>query len=236
MKKILLIIPAYNEEKNIVKTVMPIKELNLENYQIDYIVINDGSTDKTKEICQNEKFNFLDLSSNLGIGGAVQTGYKYALKKEYDIAIQFDGDNQHDIAYLKDLVEMIENGYDLVIGSRFVSELSEFKSSFLRRVGISFLSWLIKVCTKEKIYDVTSGYRACNKKLISYFAKVYPTDYPEPDSLVQVLKKGYKVKEIPVKMRSRENGKSSIKGFKSIYYMIKVSFAIILADLASKED
>lgn len=235
MKSVLIIIPAYNEEKSILNVVSNIKKVKTNNYLIDYIIINDGSSDNTKKVCLDNKLNFIDLPSNLGIGGAVQTGYKYAYYKNYDIAIQIDGDNQHNPSYITNLCDEINNGYDLVIGSRFVETLSEFKSSFLRRVGINFLSNLIKICTGVKIYDVTSGFRACNKDIIEYFANNYPIDYPEPDSLVQVLKLSKRVKEIPVEMNERKTGKSSIRGLKSIYYMIKVSFAIIISNITAKK-
>ena len=235
MKSVLIIIPAYNEEKSILNVVSNIKKVKTNNYLIDYIIINDGSSDNTKKVCLDNKLNFIDLPNNLGIGGAVQTGYKYAYYKNYDIAIQIDGDNQHNPSYITNLCDEINNGYDLVIGSRFVETLSEFKSSFLRRVGINFLSNLIKICTGVKIYDVTSGFRACNKDIIEYFANNYPIDYPEPDSLVQVLKQNKKVKEIPVEMNERKTGKSSIRGLKSIYYMIKVSFAIIISNITAKK-
>lgn len=235
MKSVLIIIPAYNEEKSILNVVSNIKKVKTNNYLIDYIIINDGSSDNTKKVCLDNKLNFIDLPSNLGIGGAVQTGYKYAYYKNYDIAIQIDGDNQHNPSYITNLCDEINNGYDLVIGSRFVENLSKFKSSFLRRVGINFLSNLIKICTGVKIYDVTSGFRACNKDIIEYFANNYPIDYPEPDSLVQVLKQNKKVKEIPVEMNERKTGKSSIRGLKSIYYMIKVSFAIIISNITAKK-
>lgn len=236
MQKVLMIIPAYNEEKSILDVVKEIKKVKCDDVLIDYIIINDGSRDKTREICIQNDLNFIDLPCNLGIGGAVQTGYKYAFYKEYDIAIQFDGDNQHDGAFIPYLIQEINKGNDMVIGSRFVSDLSEFKSSALRRFGINILSGIIKVCTGVKVYDVTSGYRACNKKLIEYFAYKYPVDYPEPDTLVQVLKKGMKVLEIPVKMRERKEGKSSINGFKSAYYMIKVTLAIIIAAISTRSD
>ncbi len=235
MKSVLIIIPAYNEEKSILNVVSNIKKVKTNNYLIDYIIINDGSSDNTKKVCLDNKLNFIDLPSNLGIGGAVQTGYKYAYYKNYDIAIQIDGDNQHNPSYITNLCDEINNGYDLVIGSRFVENLSKFKSSFLRRVGINFLSNLIKICTGVKVYDVTSGFRACNKDIIEYFANNYPIDYPEPDSLVQVLKQNKKVKEIPVEMNERKTGKSSIRGLKSIYYMIKVSFAIIISNITAKK-
>ena len=236
MQKVLMIIPAYNEEKSILDVVKEIKKVKCDDVLIDYIIINDGSRDKTREVCIQNDLNFIDLPCNLGIGGAVQTGYKYAFYKEYDIAIQFDGDNQHDGAFIPYLIQEINKGNDMVIGSRFVSDLSEFKSSALRRLGINILSGIIKVCTGVKVYDVTSGYRACNKKLIEYFAYKYPVDYPEPDTLVQVLKKGMKVLEIPVKMRERKEGKSSINGFKSAYYMIKVTLAIIIAAISTRSD
>lgn len=231
--KTLVIIPAYNEEKIIESTIKNLKE-NTKN--VDYIVINDGSTDNTKKVCIENNINFIDLSVNLGIGGAVQTGYKYAKKHNYDIAIQFDGDNQHDPKYIDALIKEIENGNDLVIGSRYVENLSTFKSTFVRRAGIKFLSSLIKLVTHKKVYDVTSGFRACNKKIIKYFANHYSIDYPEPDSIARVLKKKYKVKEIPVEMKERTSGKSSINFFDSIYYMIKVSLCIInAAYIANKE-
>ena len=236
MQRVLMIIPAYNEEKSILSVVENIKKVKTKDFMLDYIVVNDGSKDKTREVLIKNKLNFIDLPCNLGIGGAVQTGYKYAFYHDYDVAIQFDGDNQHDTSFIPDLVTNIKKGNDLVIGSRFVGDLSEFKSSKLRRMGINLLSGIIKICTGVKIYDVTSGYRACNKKLISYFANNYPVDYPEPDSLVQVLKMKYKVREIPVIMHERKTGKSSINGFKSIYYMIKVILAIIIADISTKGD
>lgn len=235
--KVLMIIPAYNEEKSIENTVKMLDKASLKNGIIDYIVINDGSRDNTKKVCIENNINFIDLPNNLGIGGAVQTGYKYALYNDYDIAIQFDGDGQHDASYISNLVEEIEKGNDIVIGSRFVKELSEFKSTFIRRLGIKWLSLLIKICTRKRIYDPTSGFRACNKKVIKEFATDYPIDYPEPDTIVTIIKKGYKVSEIPVKMNERTDGVSSLNTniFKPIYYMIKVSLAIIISSLSTKK-
>lgn len=231
--KTLLIIPAYNEEKNIENTIKKI--LDLHNPDIDYIIINDGSTDNTLEILENNHFNYLNLPANLGIGGAVQTGYKYALYNNYDIAIQFDGDGQHNIEYISQLIQQIEASNDLVIGSRFLDNLTGFKSTKTRRVGIKLLSNLIKLCTGKKITDPTSGFRACNKKIIELFSMNYPYDYPEPDTIVKVIKKGFNVKEIPVIMNEREQGKSSINMLKSVYYMIKVSLSIIISSFSNKE-
>ncbi len=234
--KVLVIIPAYNEEKNIVKTVEQIKNTKLRGYTLDYVVINDGSRDNTKKVLEENNINFIDLPFNLGIGGAVQTGYKYAYYNNYDVAIQFDGDGQHNASYIKDLITEIKKGNNIVIGSRFVKELSKFKSTRIRRVGINFLSWLINIVTNKKIYDPTSGFRAADKEIIELFANNYPIDYPEPDTITTVIKKGYNVSEIPVEMKEREHGKSSINPIKSIYYMIKVSLAIIIAGISTKKE
>lgn len=233
--RVLMIIPAYNEENSIVSTVQSLSKANLKGDTLDYVIINDGSKDNTKKVCEENKLNFVNLPVNLGIGGAVQTGYKYALEHDYDVAIQFDGDGQHDAAYIKNLVNEIKNGADIAIGSRYVAELSEFKSTFIRRIGIKFLSFLIKICTGKRIYDPTSGFRASNKEIIKMFANEYPTDYPEPDTIVTVIKKGYNVSEIPVKMKERTSGKSSLSSpIKAMFYMIKVSVAIILSSMTTR--
>lgn len=232
--KTLIIIPAYNEENNIKNTVEKIIELN--NPEIGYIVINDGSRDKTLQVLEENKLDYIDLPANLGIGGAVQTGYKYALYYNYDIVIQFDGDGQHNVEYIEPLIKEIENGNDLVIGSRFIENLDGFKSTKTRRAGIKILSNLIKICTGKRITDPTSGFRACNKKIIKLFSSDYPYDYPEPDTVVKIIKKNFIVKEIPVVMNERQEGKSSINIIKSIYYMIKVSLSIIISSFSSKEE
>lgn len=229
MNKVLLIIPAYNEEKNIERVVDNI----IQNYpQYDYIVINDGSSDATRDVCKARGYQFLNLSINLGIGGAVQTGYKYAKDKGYEIAVQIDGDGQHDIAYLEKMLPALENGEaDVVIGSRFI-EKEGFQSSATRRMGIKILSFLIFICTGRRIKDVTSGFRAVNKKFIDIYARYYPTDYPEPEAIVAaVMNKGI-IKEQPVIMREREQGESSIGLVKSVYYMIKVSLAILVCRIS----
>lgn len=231
--KVLVIIPAYNEEKSIVKVCTDLeKEKNNVDFTLDYIVINDGSVDNTGKICKENNFPVINLVHNLGIGGAVQTGYKYAQKNNYDIAIQFDGDGQHDAGYIKKLVEPIQSKeFEMTIGSRYIEELSEFKSTKLRQLGIKFLSVILKLTTKKKIYDMTSGFRAVNKDIIKIFASDYPNDYPEPETLVNVIKRGYKVKEVAVKMHEREHGKSSITPLKSIYYMVKVSYSMIVRSI-----
>lgn len=229
--KVLIIIPAYNEEKAIKNTVKSILDYNKKyKTKYDYIVINDGSTDDTLKVLEKNKIKHINLISNLGIGGAVQTGYKYAYKNGYDIAIQFDGDGQHDVSYIKKLIEPIEQGKaNMVIGSRFIDKnTSEFKSTALRRVGINILSIIIKFKTKMKLYDVTSGFRAVDGNILKIFSNYYPVEYPEPISTVNVINKNYIVKEIPVKMKPRKAGVSSIKNLKSVYYMVNVILSIML--------
>ena len=229
--KIILIIPAYNEEENILKTYKKITDYNKKNKtNYDVIVINDGSKDKTGEILDKEKIPHIDLIHNLGIGGAVQTGYKYAYYHNYDIAVQFDGDGQHDINYVKNIVEeVIDNKADFVIGSRFVDNVSSFKTSKSRRIGIKIISFFIKVFSGIKVYDTTSGFRACNKEIIKSFAKEYPLEYPEPITTVELAKRKYRIKEVGVNMLEREGGKSSIHAWKNIYYMLNVCLSIIIA-------
>lgn len=225
MKK-LIIIPAYNEEKSIGALLDELEE-NYSDY--DYVVINDCSKDSTKAILRNRNANFLDLPVNLGIGGGVQSGYLYALENDYDVAIQMDGDGQHLPEYLNAIVEPLEKGEaDVTVGSRFVNN-EGFQSSFLRRVGIKFLSTLIKLLTGMEIKDVTSGFRAVNRKGIELFAQNYAQDYPEPEALVLGTVHGIRTLEVPVKMQERQGGTSSINGFKTVYYMIKVSLSLIMA-------
>ena len=229
MNKVLLIIPAYNEEKNIEKVVDNI----IQNYpQYDYVVINDGSLDATRDVCKEKGYQYLNLSINLGIGGAVQSGYRYAKDKGYDVAVQIDGDGQHDIAYLEKMLPILKNGEaDIVIGSRFIDK-EGFQSSVARRTGIKILSILIFFCTGCKVKDVTSGFRAVNKRFIDIYAKNYPIDYPEPEAIVAAVMHGGKIDEVPVIMREREMGTSSINLLKSVYYMIKVTLAILVCRIS----
>ena len=231
MKK-LIIIPAYNESESIENTVRDIME-NAPDF--DYVVINDCSKDNTKAICEANGFNIVNLPINLGIGGAVQTGYKYALEYGYDIAVQVDGDGQHDPAFLNQMAEIIEKeNLDMVIGSRFIDK-EGFQSSFMRRVGIKYFTVLIKILTGKMITDPTSGLRMIGRNVIKLYASDYPKDYPEPESVVAALRRGMKVKEIPVVMRSRQGGVSSINPSKSVYYMIKVTLAILVESVRKKE-
>lgn len=222
--KVLLIVPAYNEEESILKVAKTIKEAGY-----DFVVVNDGSTDNTLQVCKLNDIPVINLSVNLGIGGAVQTGHMYALERGYDVDIQFDGDGQHDVNSVPNLVKAIQEGADLAIGSRFVNKDEEnFKSTGLRRLGIKWLSATIKFVTGKRVYDVTSGFRACDRRVIELFCKEYPIDYPEPESIVSAIKHHMTVKEVPAKMNERQGGTSSIKAFSSMYYMIKVSLAILI--------
>lgn len=224
--KVLLIIPAFNEQDSILNTIADIKD---NGGDVDYIVINDCSTDATKSVLLQAEVPFLDLPINLGIGGGVQTGYRYAAEHGYDIAIQFDGDGQHCAAYLQDLIAPIIAGdADITIGSRFIRK-EGFQSSGLRRIGINFLSSLIHLLCGTKINDVTSGMRAVNKKMIAFFAREYAQDYPEPEAILAASLAGARIIEIPVQMRERSAGVSSINALKPIYYMIKVSIALIVS-------
>lgn len=224
--KVLIIVPAYNEEGAIKNT---IEEIEKNNPKCDILVVNDASLDNTKLEIQKTKarVKVLDLSSNLGIGGAVQAGYLYAYENQYDIAIQVDGDGQHDSKYIINMVEEINKGYDMVIGSRFVGK-SNYKQTFMRMLGINITSEIINIFTNKKITDTTSGFRAVNKKIIKQFAYDYPYDYPEPCTTMQMILKGYTVKEIPVEMRQRTTGVSSISPIKSIAYMFKVTLSLLL--------
>ena len=224
MKK-LIIIPAYNEEENIEKTVESILR---DSSGFDYVIINDCSRDNTKKICEKRGYNIVNLPINLGIGGAVQTGYKYAVRNGYDMAVQVDGDGQHDPKFLEEMATYLEeHNVDMVIGSRFI-EKQGFQSSGLRRIGIRFFTFLIKILTGKKITDPTSGLRMVGKNVLQIFSEEYPKDYPEPETVVGILRRGMKVEEIPVIMHEREGGVSSISMKKSVYYMIKVSLAIII--------
>ncbi len=228
-KKPLIIIPAYMEADNIEKLVDNI----IKNYpQYDYVIVNDGSKDNTREICRKRGYCFLDLPINLGIGGAVQTGYKYAQRNGYEIAVQIDGDGQHDVSQLDKVIEPLVKGEaDIAIGSRFIKK-EGFQSSSMRRFGIRFLSVLIRICTGKKVLDVTSGYRAVNRKFIEIYAENYPGDYPEPEAIVAAVMHHGRIQEIPVVMQERQGGTSSIHAWKTVYYMIKVSLAIIVGRIS----
>lgn len=230
--KTLIIIPAYNEGKCIKKVVDNLMEVNK---NVDVLVVNDGSKDDTLIEAKKTKAKVLDLPFNLGIGGAVQAGYIYANKNNYDVAIQLDGDGQHNPKYIEEMVNIIkENKAEMVIGSRFIEETG-YNQTFARMFGIRIIRVIMKIFTGKKIFDPTSGYRAVNKRIIKKFSENYPYDYPEPDTNMRLLKEKVQIMEIPVEMHNRETGKSSITPLKSIYYMIKVTLAMLICVIEKRK-
>ncbi|MBU0904789.1 MAG: glycosyltransferase family 2 protein [Firmicutes bacterium] len=224
---VLIIIPAYNEEQSILQTVTLLKQTT----QYDYIVINDGSTDTTYSILQEHNIESITLPINLGIGGAMQTGYKYAKRHNYDFAIQLDADGQHNPKDLQLLVSTIQStGADMVIGSRFF-EKTNYRGAVTRRAGIFYFYALLKLIAGISITDPTSGYRVVNKRVIEQFSKDYPVDYPEVEVLAKLAKKGYQIQEVKVEMNNRQGGTSSITNVKAFYYMVKVTFFSIIRSI-----
>lgn len=224
-KKILIIIPAYNEEKNIAMVVEHIRQ----HIQVaDIAVVNDGSSDKTALVAASLGIYVIDLPFNLGVGSAMQAGYVFAFRRNYDVVVQCDGDGQHPPYEIPKLIETLEvKKADIVVGSRFLYKLS-YKSSTVRQVGIKLFAWVISVFLRKELTDTTSGFRALSKRAVSFFAKYYPGDYPEPEALVLAHRAGLKIEEVPVRMRERQGGVSSIRFLGSIYYMVKVFLAIII--------
>ncbi len=223
--KILVIIPAYNEEGSIGKVVEEVKTHSL---RVDILIVNDGSIDFTSDRARKSGVIVLDLPFNLGIGGAMQAGFRYAFEKGYDIAIQVDADGQHDPKEIPKLLHALtDRRADMVIGSRFLGD-SEFKSSTVRRIGISIFSRVISMIVGQKITDPTSGFRAANRKAIQLFASDYPQDYPEPEAVILLHQCRLKIVEVPVGMSERYAGESSITKIRSVYYMVKVLLAIFV--------
>ncbi len=231
--KVLIIIPAFNEAATIESLIREIQSTQFP-FLYDCVVVNDGSSDETAAIAEALGTKVLDLPYNIGIGGAVQTGFLYALEKEFDYAVQVDGDGQHPPAEICNLYDEIhENNLDMVIGSRFLGS-GGFKSSVMRRKGISYFSYLLKSLSKLNIRDTTSGFRIYSRPAFSFLATEYPDDYPEPESLLALSFSGFKINEIEVSMRERQGGVSSITNSGSIYYMIKVSIAMFFTFIRYK--
>ncbi len=226
---ILIIIPCYNEAASLPAVLRAVREVK--DYKLTPLVVNDCSRDATASVARAHNAALLDLPVNLGIGGAMQSGYLYALANDYDIAIQLDGDGQHLPSELPKLIDHhINSGANVVIGSRFLS-IKSFRSSMARRTGIFYFHLLNKILLRKNIYDCTSGFRLLDRSGIRVAASLYPDDYPEPESLILFSKCGLKVSEIPVVMQERQGGQSSIRSFASIYYMVKVSIAMIYSYL-----
>ena len=234
--KILVIIPCYNEAENIERVVenleAAVRSQELPG-EVDYLIVNDCSTDNSAEICRARGFRHLSQPVNLGIGGTVQSGYLYAVRNGYDIAVQMDGDGQHDPAYLSRVVTPVASGeLDMCIGSRFITR-EGFQTSFMRRLGINILSVLLRVLCGAHVRDTTSGFRASNRQLTAYFAQHYAQDYPEPEAIISAVLSGFRVGEAPVVMAERMGGTSSISAFKSVFYMVKVSLSLIVFRLTN---
>jgi glycosyltransferase involved in cell wall biosynthesis len=233
MPKVLVIIPAFNEAGSI-QTV--IDSVLRADPSWDIVVVNDGSTDNTGAIAARKaNIYVINHCANLGIGGAMQSGFKFAFENNYDVAVQCDGDGQHNPTEIKALLETLScsDNADIIIGSRFVpgGVESTFRSTKARRLGIRFLSLIIRLFTGSRIYDVTSGFRAYNKRALGIVSRHYPTDFPEPEALILYTKTGLKVKEINVSMQPRHFGISSIRGLLSLYYIVKVTVALIIYTL-----
>lgn len=224
-EKKLIIIPAYNEAKSIGTVIDNIRH---HASHVDILVVNDGSLDDTARIAEEKDVFVLNLPYNLGIGGAVQTGYKFACEMDYDIAVQVDGDGQHPAGEISKLIKTVQDDEaDIVIGSRYI-ENNDKHLFTIRRLGKWLLSNTITVLTGLRITDSSSGFRAVNRKVMELFAQRYPRDYPEPETVAFLVREKFRVKEIPVTMNQRDSGESSISFSRGIYYIIKVVLAITI--------
>ncbi|MDF2722218.1 MAG: glycosyltransferase family 2 protein [Paenibacillus sp.] len=230
--KILIVIPAFNEQNNILKVVWEVRQHVPE---ADILVVNDCSKDLTSVTARKaDRVKVVDLPNNLGIGGAVQTGFKYAHTHGYDYMVQVDGDGQHppkEIYKLRE--EMDRTGNDMVIGSRFL-DVKSFRTSWSRRLGIKVFYYLFRMLIRMKVTDSTSGFRIYNKRSIALLARHYSEDYPEPDAIILLKKHGLRMSEIGVEMKVREHGVSSISLIKSPYYMIKVITSIFFSYIRTR--
>ncbi len=225
---ILVIVPCFNEQgaiAGVVRDLVAVRQR--EGYQLDVLVVNDCSTDKSMDIIRTLPCLYLNLPVNLGIGGAMHSGYRYAFLHGYDIAVQMDGDGQHPADELPTVLEpVLKQEADISIGSRFINR-EGFQSSFSRRVGIKYFRWLNQLLIGKTIHDSTSGFRAFNQRTIAIANNYYPDEYPEPESIVQFGLQGLRIKEVPVRMRHRQEGVSSINTSRAFYYMLKVSLGIL---------
>jgi glycosyltransferase involved in cell wall biosynthesis len=223
----LAIVPAYNEEGSVGRVIDEIRSFDA---GFDIVVVDDGSVDRTAAVASSRGVHVVRLPFNLGIGGAVQTGYRFALEHGYDLAVQVDGDGQHDPRELpKILGPVLDGEADLVVGSRFAGESPAFRSSAVRRVGIRIFASVVSAVVRQRVTDTTSGFRAVNRRGIILFAADYPHDYPEVEATVLCVKHKLRLAEVPVTMRERSGGRSSITALRSIYYMTKVLLAIFVA-------
>jgi len=235
--KRIAIVPAFNEERNVGRV---LDELRALDPGLDVVVVSDGSTDRTADVASARGAHVIRLPFNLGIGGAVQTGFRHAWEEGYELAVRLDGDGQHDPAELRSLVAPVVAGEaDLVVGSRFVAG-GGYRSSAARRIGIRVLARVVSLIARQRLTDTTSGFQACNRRAIAVYAADLPHDYPEVEGMVMAIKHRIRLVEVPVSMREREHGQSSIGALASIYYMIKILLALFVdlfrRDVAPLED
>ena len=218
--KILIVVPAYNEEENLPQLLDEIR-----SYRFDVVVVNDASTDATAKVARQLQVPVLSLAANLGIGGAVQTGFKYAIQNGYDVVVQIDGDGQHDPRWVEEIVRPISSGLaDCVIGSRYVPGKPDigYRTPITRRIGMYFSTWILFATTGLRISDTTSGFRALGRPIIEYFAQAYPVDHPEAETLLMLHQRGFRILELPVTMRCRIAGQSLFTFAKAVLYPIRV--------------
>ena len=236
--KYLLIMPAFNEEMNISEVLKNVKQA-ISNLPIDILVMDDGSVDRTTECARDENVQVIKLSTNLGNGGAVQTGFRYAVKSQYKYIILFDADGQHDARYIKELMDYIENSNcDMVIGSRYLNS-NVYEFSNLRELGTRFFSWIASRTLETKITDCTSGFRIMNRRTFSFLARGsnYPQKYPDADFIIMLGKYGYVIKEYPVLMHERKQGVSMHRGIiKPITYIVKMVISVACALLINSQN
>jgi glycosyltransferase involved in cell wall biosynthesis len=229
MTQTVAIVPAYNEEGAIARVV---EELRAFDPLLDVVVVDDASTDATAAAAAAAGAKVVSLPFNVGIGGAVQTGFRYAVAGGYERAVRLDGDGQHDPAELPKLLGPLERGEaDVVVGSRFADGNGSYRPPFMRRVGIRLFAWLVSVLSRQRVTDTTSGFQAIDRAGIELFAERYPHDYPEVEATLVALRSGLRLMQVPVEMRERETGTSSITALRSVYYMLKVSLAVLVASL-----
>ena len=223
--RVAVIVPAYNEARNLPRLA---ERLRAAPPACEVCVVDDGSTDETARVAASLGWTVLRLPMNLGIGGAVQAGYLWALQRGHDVAVQIDGDGQHDPAFLPALLAPLEAGdADVVIGSRFLAA-GGFRSTLVRRAGIRYLSWILRLRCGARVTDATSGFRAAGRRAIELFARYYPSDYPEPEAIALARRAGLRLAEVPVRMSERAHGHSSITALRTLYYLVKVSLALVL--------
>jgi glycosyltransferase involved in cell wall biosynthesis len=223
--RVAAIVPAYNEARNLPRLA---EGLRAHAPDLDVCVVDDGSSDETAAVARSLGWTVLRLPMNLGIGGAVQAGYLWAFEHGHDVAVQIDGDAQHDPAYLESLLAPLTEGRaDLVVGSRFLLD-GGFRSTVVRRAGIRYLSWFLRLRCGARVTDPTSGFRAASRRAIELFARYYPSDYPEPEAIALASRAGLRLAEVPVRMQERAHGESSITALGTLYYLVKVSLALVI--------